>query len=103
MQKLFTIFLLFIYCFSREEHDYGAYDGLRGAAMSIVEDCLYKSTSTVVLTSKVSDKSHQPVTRYIINFLVKNIETAVQLFIGASAKKPWNFNVIVVDDVEAFL
>lgn len=103
MPKLFTIFLFFIYCFSHEDHDYGVYDGLRGAAMSIVEDCLYKSTSTVVLTSKVSDKSNHPIAKYIINFLIKNIETCIQLFVGASAEKPWNFNVIVVDDVEAFL
>lgn len=101
MQKLFTICLLFVYCFSHDEHDYSIYDGLRGAAMSLVEDCLYESTNTVVVTSKVSDKQHYQVANYIIQFLIENIKTCVQLFIGASANKPWNFNVVVVDDVKA--
>lgn len=71
--------------------------------MSIMEDCLYKSTSTIVLTSKVSEGKRLPIVNHIISFLIKNVETAVELYVGASLSIPWNFNVIVVDDVNAFM
>lgn len=103
IKPVFIISLLLIYYVSNEIHDYSIYDGLKGSTLSIVEDCLYGTTSTVVFTSKVSDYKHRPIANYILRFLIKRIETCVLLFVGTGANDPWDFNVIIVDDVKAFL
>lgn len=103
IHKVFTICLLFVYGFSHEDHDYSIYEGLRGAAMSIVEDCLYKATSTVVMTTKVSNPKFSLHVDMISSFLIEHMETGILLYVGSRSSKPWNFNVLLVDDVKAFL